>query len=75
MFHVKRLEGKGKKYMFHVKRFLEGKEEVGVSRETFGGKREEVFHVKHLEGKGKVDVSRETFGKKEEVNIVRGINL
>ena len=48
--------------MFHVKRFLGGREEVDVSRETSGAE------------KGR-SVSRETFGKKEEVNIVRGINL
>ncbi len=41
MFHVKRLEEKGKKYMFHVKRFLGKREDVDVSRETFGGKKRE----------------------------------
>ena len=37
--------------MFHVKRFLGGREEVGVSRETF------------FRGREEVDVSRETFGE------------
>ena len=33
--------------MFHVKRFLGGREEVGVSRETFG-KKEEVNIVRGI---------------------------
>ena len=63
MFHVKRLERKGR----------------SVLCETFGGKgKKQVFHVKRLERKREkcfiwnvrkkreeVDVSRETFGEKE----------
>ena len=51
MFHVKRLERKGEKcFIWNVRK---KREEVDVSRETFGEKERKVVYMKRSEEKGR----------------------